>query len=239
MERDAPARGILPPPFELTTLRERGDAFAEAIRLAPTHGAGTVVRTGRFDTLEFAVVLEPEEPLAQARVAFPLCMGALASALALHVPPQRPLAIRWPDAFLLDTVIHGGGRLAAPDGAGETEAPGWLVFGARVALERAGGAEVPVAMSLAEAGLDEIDPLRLIADFCAHLLSTFDLRGHEGMQAAGAAYLTRLDIGKAGLDKRLAENGDVLIARPGGVERLSLAAALDPARWLAEMGEAR
>lgn len=231
------ARGPLPPPFELTTLRERGDAFAEAIRLAPTRGAGALVRTGRFDALEFALVLEPDEPLARARVAFPLCMGALASALALHVPPQRPLSIRWPDAFLLDTVIHGGARLAAPPAAREEAAPGWIVFGACVALERARGADAPMAMSLAEAGLDEIDPMRLLADFCAHLLSIFDLRAHDGLPAAATAYLSRLDIGKAGIEKRLAENGDLLLARPGGEERLSLAASLDPARWLSEMGE--
>jgi len=227
----------LPPPFELVTLRERGDAFAEAMRLAPELGAGTVVRTGRFDALEFALILEPEEPLALARVAFALCMGALASAVAAHVPPQRPLAIRWPDAFLLDTVIHGGGRLAAAPGCGEDEVPRWLAFGARIALERAGGADAPPAMSLAEAGVEEIDPAALLGDFCAHLLSAFDARAHDGLAAAAQPFVSRLDLGKAGLERRLAENGDLLIDRPGGVERLALVAALDPARWLAEMGE--
>lgn len=231
-------RGLLPPPFELVTLRERGDAFAQAIALAPKRGAGTLVRTGRFDTLEFALVLEPDETLAQARVAFALCMGALASALALHVPPQRPLAIRWPDSFLLDTVIHGGAQIAAPDGCADHERPDWLVFGARIALEKATGAEVPLAMSLAEAGLDEIDPALLLSDFCAHLLTAFDLRAHEGLQAAGEPFLSRLDLGKAGLDKRLAPGGDVILARPGGDETLSLLAGLNPARWMAEMGEA-
>ena len=227
----------LPPPFELVTLRESGDAFAEAILLAPTRGAGTLVRVGRFDRLDFALALEPGEALAQARVAFPLCMGALASALAAHSPPQRPLAIRWPDAFLLDTVIHGGARLAAPPGCGEDEVPPWLVFGAEIALDKAGGADVPLAMSLAEAGADEIDPLRLLGDFCAHLLSALDARAHESLDAAAQPFLSRLDLGKAGLTRRLADTGDVLIARPGGEERLALRDAFDPARWRAEMGE--
>lgn len=230
-------RGPLPPPFELVVLRERGDAFAAALELAPTRGAGTLVRTGRFDTLEFALVLEPDEPLATARAAFALCMGAFANALALHAPPQRPLTIRWPDALLLDGVIHGGGRMASPPGCGEAERPDWLVFGARAALERAGGADAPLAMSLAEAGLDEIEPTQLLSDFCAHLLAGFDARAHEGLQVAAAPYLSRLDV-KAGRDRRLAENGDLLLSRPGApAERLALAPALDPARWLAEMGE--
>lgn len=228
----------LPPPFELVTLRETGDALAEAIRLAPTRGAGTLVRVGRFEALEFALALEPDEPLVAARVAFALCMGALASAVAAHVPPQRPLSIRWPDAFILDTVIHGGGELASPPGSGEDEVPNWLVFGARVALEKARGAEIPLAMSLAEAGLDEIDPLRLLGDFCAHLLAGFDALRHEGLQAAAEPFLSRLDLGKAGLARRLDANGDLLIERPDGVERLALVASLDPARWRTEMGEA-
>jgi hypothetical protein len=53
----------LPPPFRLVTLREVGDAFAHATRVAAEEGAGTLVYVGRFDLAEFAVVLEPEEPL--------------------------------------------------------------------------------------------------------------------------------------------------------------------------------
>jgi len=57
----------LPPPFTLVTLREVGDAFAHAITVAPEQGAGTLVYVGRFDLAEFAVVLEPDEPLRTAR----------------------------------------------------------------------------------------------------------------------------------------------------------------------------
>ena len=60
----------LPPPFQLVTLREVGDAFAHAQAIAADEGAGTLVHVGRFDLSEFAVVLEPEEPLASARRAF-------------------------------------------------------------------------------------------------------------------------------------------------------------------------
>ena len=53
----------LPPPFRGVTLREVGDAFAHAQSVAADQGAGTLVHVGRFDLCEFAVVLEPEEPL--------------------------------------------------------------------------------------------------------------------------------------------------------------------------------
>ena len=81
----------LPPPFSLVTLRESGDAFAHACRIAGEAGAGTLVGVGRFDLVEFAVVLEPEEPLRSARRAFYAGMAALADAIAANGPAEIPL----------------------------------------------------------------------------------------------------------------------------------------------------
>ena len=71
----------LPPLFTAVRLRELGDAFAHATSIAGERGAGTLVYVGRFDLAEFAVVLEPDEPLRQARRAFYAGMVALADAL--------------------------------------------------------------------------------------------------------------------------------------------------------------
>lgn len=68
----------LPLPFRLVTLREAGDAFAHAAAIAAEAGAGTLVQVGRFDTAEFAVVLEPEQPLRLARRVFYIGLCALA-----------------------------------------------------------------------------------------------------------------------------------------------------------------
>ncbi len=59
----------LPPGFEPVVLREGGDAFLYAQEIAARRGAGTLVFVQRFDLVEFAVVLEPAEPLkARARL---------------------------------------------------------------------------------------------------------------------------------------------------------------------------
>ena len=87
-------------------------------RNAAELGAGTLVYVGRFDLAEFAVVLEPDEPLRTARRAFYAGMAALADALAAHAPPEKPIAFDWPDAIRVDGGLVGGGRLAWPDGAG-------------------------------------------------------------------------------------------------------------------------
>jgi hypothetical protein len=86
----------LPPPFRLVTLREVGDAFAHAAGIAAEAGAGTLVHVGRFDLAEFAVVLEPEEPLRSARRALYAGLAALADALAVHASPERPITSTGP-----------------------------------------------------------------------------------------------------------------------------------------------
>src|SRR6266705_6701188 len=122
----------LPHPYRLVTLREVGDAFAHACSIAADEGAGTLVYVGRFDLAEFAVVLEPDEPLGMARRAFCAGMTALADALAAHAPPEKPITIDWPDAIRIDGGLVGGGRLAWPQGASEDDPPDWLVFGAMI-----------------------------------------------------------------------------------------------------------
>ena len=122
----------LPPPFRLVTLREVGDAFAHATRVATEEGAGTLVYVGRFDLAEFAVVLEPEEPLKTARRALYAGLTALADALAVHAPPERPITFDWPDAVRVNGGLVGGARLAWPQGAEENEPPAWLVFAAMI-----------------------------------------------------------------------------------------------------------
>src|SRR5712671_2896889 len=113
--RTAFARRLdLPPPFRLITLREVGDAFAHAVSVAADAGAGTLVHVGRFDLAEFAVVLEPEEPLRTARRALYAGLCALADALAVHAPPEKPISLDWPDAVRVDGGLVGGVRLAWP-----------------------------------------------------------------------------------------------------------------------------
>src|SRR5258708_12713576 len=88
----------LPPPFRLLTLREVGDAFAHATRVAAQEGAGTLVYVGRFDLVEFAVVLEPDEPLKTARRSLYPGVAALADAPPVHAPPPPPPPFACPHA---------------------------------------------------------------------------------------------------------------------------------------------
>jgi hypothetical protein len=226
----------LPPPFHLVTLREVGDAFAHATKVAAEEGAGTLVYVGRFDLAEFAVVLEPEEPLKTARRALYAGLTALADALAVHAPPERPINFDWPDAVRVDGGLVGGGRLAWPQGADENAPPDWLVFGAMIRTVAMGEDEPgvrPLSSALDEEGFDDLGSGRLVESFARHLMSAIDAWQEKGFGEIAKNYLTRLTP-ESGARRSIDENGDLLVKRVTATEpvRHSLVNALSQVSWL-------
>jgi biotin/lipoate A/B protein ligase family protein len=226
----------LPPPFRLVTLREVGDAFAHATSVAAEEGAGTLVYVGRFDLAEFAVVLEPEEPLNTARRALYAGLAALADALAVHAPPEKPITFDWPDAIRVDGGLVGGGRLAWPEGADEKAPPPWLVFGAMIRTVAMGDEEPglrPLSAALDEEGFDELGSGRLVESFARHLMVAIDAWQEQGFGEVAKNYLARL-APEQGVRRDLADNGDLLVRRMGKTapERRPLLPALAQPSWL-------
>jgi biotin-(acetyl-CoA carboxylase) ligase len=225
----------LPPPFRLVTLREVGDAFAHAVQVAPTEGAGTLVYVGRFDLAEFAVVLEPDEPLRTARRTFYAGMVALADALAAHAPPEKPLALEWPDSVKVDGGLVGGARLAWSPAADEAALPDWLVFGATIrTVSLADSAAVtPLAAALEDEGFSDVGSGQLVESFARHLMTAIDTWQNVGFDAVERRYLSLLAVERGGR-RSIDDNGDLLLRRVGkpAPERRSLVAALAAPSWL-------
>jgi len=230
--RAAPALN-LPPPYSLVTLRESGDAHAHACRKAGQAGAGTLVWVRRFDLVEFAVVLEPEEPLQAARRAFFCGMNALSDAIAAHCPPERELAFSWPGTVVFNGARVGGGRLGWPESCSEDAVPDWLVFSAMLTAAWVGLADPgtrPGATALEEEGF-EADGPALVETFARYLMLGFDTLSADGFDPIAERYLARLPVRKAGERRGIAGNGDLLIHRPGGVERFPLIDAVREPDW--------
>lgn len=226
----------LPSLFTLVTLREVGDAFAHAITIAPEQGAGTLVYVGRFDLAEFAVVLEPDEPLRTARRALYTGMVALIDALLTHAPPEKPIEIDWPDAIRVDGGLIGGGRLAWPQGASEDEPPDWMVFGAMIRMVSMTGNDPglhPMAAALEEEGFTDVAAAELVGSFARHLMVHIDALQEHGFAAIAKEYLQRLPRDR-GLRRDIDETGDLLLRRVGKVEveRKTLLGALATPSWL-------
>lgn len=225
----------LPPPFTLVTLREVGDAFTHAIELAPAQGAGTLVYVGRFDLAEFAVVLEPDEPLRSARRALYVAMLALNDALQAHAPPEKPITIDWPDAIQVDGGLVGGGRLAWPQTARENEPPEWMVFGAMIRMVSMTDSEAglnPLVAALEEEGFTDFAAGALVESFARHLMAHIDAWQEQGFGAVAREYLQRLPR-EQDVSRDIAETGDLLVRRPGTaeIERKDLRSALAAPSW--------
>jgi len=225
----------LPPPFRLVVLREVGDAFAHACAHAAELGAGTLVFVGRFDLAEFAVVLEPDEPLASARRAFYACMVALGDALAAPAPPEKPIVIEWPDAIYVDRGLIGGGRLGWPDHADERAAPDWLVFGAAirtVSLRREESGLYPLSTALEDESFGDVSSERLVEGFARHLMVALDRWQEGGFTPIAKEYISKLEP-ESGVRHGIGENGDLGVRRAGElIECRKLLPALKVPSWL-------
>jgi biotin-(acetyl-CoA carboxylase) ligase len=226
----------LPPAFRLVSLREVGDAFARAQEIAADEGAGTLVWVGRFDLVEFAVVLEPDEPLRAARRALYAAMAALADALAVHAPPEKPIAFDWPDAIRVDGGLVGGGRLAWPADAREDAPPPWLVFGATirtVAMSDGTTGLRPIEAALEDEGFDDLGSGRLVESFARQLMVLIDAWQESGFGMVAQSYLTRLPA-EPGTERTIDGAGDLLLRRKGklDVRKHRLLPALATPSWL-------
>ncbi|NDV85336.1 hypothetical protein GTW51_01330 [Aurantimonas aggregata] len=200
----------LPPPFQLVTLREAGDAYAHAQSIAASDGAGTLVWARRFHMAEFALVLEPEETLATARRVVYAAGNALADALAIHAPPQQPIGFDWPGGLRVDGALVGGLRLAWPSDAAEDAVPDWLVLGCsvRMIVMRAGEPGFrPLLGGLDEQGFEELSPSVLIEGFSRYFLREMNEWNAEGFETVQKRWLQRAEDGTAVLldEDRLAE----------------------------------
>lgn len=224
---------ILPSPFSLISLREVGDAFGHAQTVAAKSGAGTIVWTRRFDIAEFAIVLEPEEPLRLARRAIYICGNALGDALSVHSPPEYPITFDWPDAIRVDDALVGGLQMAWPRSA-EDEVPDWLVVGImiRTVVMRAAESGLQQLLGkLDEQGLEELSPATVIDGFSRYLLRAMDDWNTEGFSTVRRSWLDRA----ANKAIRISDDGD-LNEQPGSLrDALAKPSWLDPetgAPWL-------
>ena len=225
----------LPPPYTPVRLREFGDAFAHALKLAPEQGAGTLTYVGRFDLVEFALVLEPEEKLTQARRAFYAGMAALADALAALAEPETAINIDWPDRVYVNSGLVGGGRLAWPQGAREDDVPDWLVFGAMIRTASMAGTEPganPEITALDEEGFGQTLSTHIVESFARNFMVALDAWKESGIGAVAKSYFEYFAREK-GLRRDIDDNGDLLLRRMASsdVERKALLPCLAEPSW--------
>jgi hypothetical protein len=222
----------LPPAYRLKTLREAADAFQIAIANA-REGAGFLAWSCRFHIADFAVVLEPEQPLKEARLVVYAGMNALFDTLSVYAPPEKPIAFEWPDTILVDGGIVGGARLAWPSGAAEDEPPPWLIFGVKIRA-KAHGTEEPGSWtrgtSLDVEGFEDFSVGMLVESFSRHFMAILHDMESDGMRPEIERFLGRLDR-KTLRGMVITGEGDCLIRQDQGSERGDFLARLAQPGW--------
>jgi hypothetical protein len=181
------------------------------------------------------VVLEPDEPLRTARRAFYAGMAALTDALVAHAPPEKPIAINWPDAITVDQGLIGGGQLAWSDGP-DDRPPDWLVFGGMirtVSMAEGDPGLHPLSTAIDAEGFGETGAAELVGSFARHLMVQTDAWTEFGFAAIAKTYLARLTP-EPSTRREIDDNGDLLVRRMDKpvVERRPLVAALAKPSWL-------
>src|SRR5262249_58183821 len=113
---------------------------------------------------------------------------ALADALAVHAPPEKPISFVWPDAIRVDGGLVGGGRLAWPAGGAEDKPPEWLVFGAMIRTVAMGEGEAglrPLSAALGDEGFDDLGPGPGGESVRRQLLGSTATRQDDGFRGRG------------------------------------------------------
>ncbi|MCA0423845.1 MAG: biotin/lipoate--protein ligase family protein [Proteobacteria bacterium] len=224
-----------PPLVTPVRLRELSDAHEHALAHASEAGAGTIFHVGRFDQVEFALVLEPDAPLFNARRVLFAGMNALAETIAADCPPEREVHFGYPADLHFDNGLVGGMRIGWPDGADENTVPDWIVLSAII---RTGGfAELGFTLSrdgttLGEAGFETVDPEAFTARFCRHFMAEIDDWQERGFQGIGQRYLARLPKAADVMTRGIDGNGDLMVQRKGeATARTPLLAGLEHPGW--------
>ncbi len=177
----------LPPPYTPLALREGGDAFDRAMAEARAGaGAGLLVWVRRFDTAECAVILEPEETLAEAWQVIFAGAVAVADALSAISPPEKPLTLSPPDRILFDGGLVGGVRLGWPEACAADAVPAFVVFGFALRVELRDD-EQGLA-SLVSEGFDDFATAPFLESFARHFMQVLDVWSNDGPQAVLARW---------------------------------------------------
>ena len=222
----------LPSLFHPVKLREGQDALLVARALAPelgppavSRGAGTLPFVAAPGRVEAAVVLEPEMPLAAARLAFHVGANALADALTVLGPPDMPVHFRWPGTVLVNQGRVGAFRLLAPDGAADDAVPEWLLIGFECRLAWRDGHESGVApgeTALAEEGFADVTAEAIVEAWARHLLAGMDEWQNRGPRRASEKFLARL-LDHAGVQRGLdPATGALVLERDGARQVVAL-----------------
>ena len=195
-------------------------------------------------TLDAALVLAPDVPLAEAAAMLLVAGNGFADAFGALAPAEIAFHLDWPGGFRVEGGRCGGVRAAAPFSCAPEEVPGWLVLCLTVPLI---GDEIvepglrPDETTLRAEGV-ALAPDDLLAAWARHTLSWTGRWEDEGLAPVHRHWLVRAwGLGRpmavttaagprGGIFQGLDERGGILLKGERGAELVPLTDALERRR---------
>ena len=188
----------LPPLYEAVILSEPGgDARAHAARLAADGGeSGLFVWRPAAERIDCAVVLRPEEDVAQVMPVVLVASLALLDAVGTAGPAAVASDLVWPAGLRVNSGLAGG--IALDLGPGDS--PGWAVVSAtlrKTGEPGAEGGERPGVTALGDEGFADMADRDLVEAFARHFLVWMDRWEEQGLAPISRHWLHRATSGGA------------------------------------------
>ena len=223
-------------------LEPDADVGAETRRRANA-GAdpGTILCAAREDVLDCAVILHPEVPLGQAKLA--LYVGALGfgAALGAVAPPMLDVTYHWPNRIDAITGSVAEIDLILPEQARPESAPDWLAVRVTAVI-----GPLPVdgmrqdfpRTSLRDDGCVDLTVAELLEAFTRHFLTWINRWQDDGFEPVRAMWLCQApDHGKtieievdgkqvSGVFQGIDDDGALLLGQGESTRRIALDTAL-------------
>lgn len=230
-ETVAPVRALEFPPL-LTGLAVPGGAYSAACAAAETADPGTVFYDIAPDTMDVAILLAPEVPLAKALgVSFAATLG-FNDALGAVAPPEVGCHLVWPDRIRVNGAMCGSIKVRAST-TDLTAEPDWLVLGLTVPVFRNTAAEpgeTPDTTTLHEEGCGELTSADLVEAWGRHMMSWLHIYLTDGFEPLHEAWRTKgwsigekIDYPEPGTFVGLDEDGGMILKTESGTRLLPLA----------------
>lgn len=176
----------LPPLLTGQDVPEAVEPFEQACSRAAdgTASAGDLLWSRSLSRAACALVLEPDVSLTKSLQMGPVLQVALADCLAALLPPRIPVALRWPDAILVNNGVAGRTRLGVP-AVRSAEIPDWLVGGFHVQLAFDASHEpglTPDETALSEEGGGDLSRNDVLKAFASHFLTWLNTWQSDGFR---------------------------------------------------------
>ncbi len=245
MTPDEPQSDLdLPPLYSATALGADRDPFVEAIlRAEAGDGAGTFLWARRTDCIDFAVILEPDQPRDESLPVCLVAMVAMLDALGGVIEPTVAVTFGWPDRIDVNGALAGGLRFAAAPG----DAPAWMVIAITIAVagdlsDDSPGLN-PDRTTLLDEGCGVVDVVDFMGRFGRHFMGWINRWREDGLDPVRQAWLAResgfgeetaIYTGNRRIAGRFAgldDGGGAILEIDGAEQVFPLDAALQSGSW--------